>query len=160
LSYAPTVGDWRENAKQNYNIQFSSSREPRLRTRSTLAFPPCRGILPSTRVSCSSIGRLRLIRRPSIACGAKSRILQERPPLGGALIVLNLALPEARIESRNNFENEIVARLRVLPISSEIQEQTKLSECIPVPVAAQRRRAFCHLLGTHSVFGKLTLSPD
>lgn len=48
--------------------------------------------------------------------------------LGEALMVLSLAKPETRSAIRNSFEAQILGRLRALPISDQVREQTRLSE--------------------------------
>ena len=58
--------------------------------------------------------------------------------LGEALLVLSLAPPAARTATRNDFESAIVGRLRALPISSQVQEQTKLLSLQSCPAGAGR----------------------
>jgi hypothetical protein len=53
--------------------------------------------------------------------------------LGEALMVLSLAPPETRRAIRNAFESQILGRLRALPLSGQVREQTRLSEMKSCP---------------------------
>jgi hypothetical protein len=53
--------------------------------------------------------------------------------LGEALMVLSLATADTRRAIRNSFEAQILGRLRALPLSDKVREQTRLSEMKSCP---------------------------